>query len=657
MLRKIRLPITFVAALAWSAALIAQGPPLAQAPVHQVEQPSRLTIIRQAPPGLCQLLDTPSKRQLMDGLLFNLIWSCNRQTELGGIVNKTDAEEQDQIRLLTAATTATDVRVNDPAGQSGTAATQNETSIARSAVTGTLCSAFNDSGEFYGGGGGLTGFARSTNGGQSWQDLGAVGGNSYGDPSLVWRRADGYFYLATLDAGGGLALWVSTSDCQIFTQLSTPSTGGDDKEILAVDNNLASANYGNLYLVWTDFGIAGSPIRASRSTNGGVTWSAPATLSNGGVVQGAWPVVAPNGDVFVAWLRYTDFQTGPITIQVARSTNGGLSYTLVTSPLVNAVSPRDATASTNCGRPSLRGNIRYLASPQITADANGVLHVVYSYDPDGFNTGDVVNVYYRRSTDSGSTWNTEVRLNDDTTARDQYFPAIQADGSKLVASWYDRRLDGNNLLQDYYKRVSTDGGVTWQPSDRVSDVSSTIVLNPGLATCYHGDYDQSLLAGNQEVVQWADDRTGDADVYVDSVTVVATRRGMTWGKISHEATYGSDKVGCVGCDPYVGDTLCSSSLPILCFAPDGAPKPTGITADFYNGWNGGNIGLTAPVQGSLLTSLAAANSICQSSFGTGWQMAEFHHSLGGWSWSSRGNVNNASRFWVSINDQPANCWN
>ena len=42
---------------------------------------------------------------------------------------------------------------------------------------------------------------------------------------------------------------------------------------------------------------------------------------------------------------------------VARSTNGGLSYALVTSPLVNAVSPRDSTASANCGRPVLRGNL------------------------------------------------------------------------------------------------------------------------------------------------------------------------------------------------------------------------------------------------------------------------------------------------------------
>jgi hypothetical protein len=507
----------------------ASGQPVPAAP-RVILRPAEQTVIRAAPPELCKLLDVPAKRQLMDGLLFNLLWSCGRQKELGvgpgqlKSVAEESAEEEGIDQIVAKAFTVTDVQVNNSAGESGASATQNETSLVQSPVTGTLCSSFNDSWHFYGSGGGFTGFARSTDGGRTWVDGGAVGAVSEGDPSLVWRRSDGNFYLATLQSGGSLALWVSTNDCQTFSFLSTPSTGGDDKEILAVDNNPASPNYGNLYLVWTDFGVAGSPIRATRSTDGGVTWWAPVTVSTGGVVQGAWPAVAPNGDVFVAWLQYTDFQNGPISINVSRSTNGGLSYAAVTSPLVNAVSPRHATASASCGRPALNGNIRYLASPQIAVDASGVLHVVYSYDSDGFNVGDVVNVYYRRSTNSGATWSTELRLNDDATQRDQYFPSIQVTGSTVMAGWYDRRLDASNLLQDYFKRVSTDGGVTWAPSVRVSDVSSPVRFDPGTAGCYHGDYDQSVVTvTNGEVVQWADDRNvlsghNDADVWNDPAT-------------------------------------------------------------------------------------------------------------------------------------------
>ncbi|HXU31228.1 MAG TPA: hypothetical protein VN851_11670, partial [Thermoanaerobaculia bacterium] len=149
---------------------------------------------------------------------------------------------------------------------------------------------------------------------------------------------------------------------------------------------------------------------------------------------------------------------------------------------------------------------------------------------------------------------------------------------------------------------------------------------------------------------------GSAPSICLSVTPVAPRNGMTWTKVSHTATYGADKVGCTDCDPYVGNTPCTTALPILCINADGAPNP-GIATDPNNGWIGGNLGLTPNQRGDLLLGIANANAICQSSFGTGWVMAEFHHPGGGWRWSSHGDIRDASRFWVYINDQPANCWN
>lgn len=520
MQRKVRLPWWFVVL-----GLVLLVPPVVAKPAGSQRPgkppaPSPRTVIRQAPPGLCQLLDIPARRQMMDGLLFNLLWSCGRQHELGGV--ESGAEDLN----LTLALGAGDIQVNNSTGEVGDNTTQSETSIAYNPVTGVLCSAFNDSWEFYSGGGGFNGFARSTNRGSTWQDRGAVGGAAMGDPSLVWRRADGNFYLATLESGGGLRIWVSTDNCQTFTYRQTPSTGGDDKEILAVDNNPTSPHYGNLYLVWTDFGVAGSPIRTSRSTDGGFNWSAPLTISpaNQGEVQGAWPAVAPNGDVFVSWLRTLNNQ---VSIDVTRSTNGGGAYTQVTSPLVNAVSPRNAAATANCfPYNALNGNIRYFAFPQLAIDHNNALHVVYSYDPDGFNVGDVVNVYYRRSTNSGASWGAEVRLNDDATTRDQFSPTIQVSGSTVTTSWYDRRLDPNNLLLDYYRRTSTDGGTTWTASERITDVSSPVRLDPGTATCYHGDYDQSLA----EVVHWSDDRNvlsghNDGDVWSDALFTAPSYEG------------------------------------------------------------------------------------------------------------------------------------
>ena len=132
--------------------------------------------------------------------------------------------------------------------------------------------------------------------------------------------------------------------------------------------------------------------------------------------------------------------------------------------------------------------------------------------------------------------------------------------------------------------------------------------------------------------------------------------GLTWVKTTHDASNGTDQVGCSGCYPYTGDTSCSSYLPILCYKYDGSPVPSGLTPSFYNGWKYGHIAVTLPVPGTSLTSLAAANQICEDYFGAGYEIAEFHHNWGGWYWWAYGNVRNDTRFWTYINDQPGNCW-
>jgi hypothetical protein len=363
----------------------------------------------------------------------------------------------------------------------------------------------------------VTGFSRSTDGGASFSDQGALDPESDGDPSLVWRLADGHFYFATL-ADGGVRLWRSIDDCRTFLPVGPVHEGtSDDKELMAVDNAPSSPYFGRLYVAWTDFGAGG--IRLARSDDGGETWSSPVRVSPANVsVQGAWPVVAPNGDLFVAWTR---FASGRFSIEAARSTDGGRSFTALASPAIDLVRPEDAAATSACARSALAGFIRYSPFPQLAVGPDGALHVVYSSDPDGSGTGDVVDVFYRRSTDLGQSWGPELRLNDDATLTDQFFPTLSVGAANVVtASWYDRRLDPDNLLIDHFQRSSQDGGVTWGPSVRVSDASAPVWLDPAMATCYHSDYDTQLQDSSSALVQWSDDRNlraghNDPDVFMD----------------------------------------------------------------------------------------------------------------------------------------------
>ncbi len=463
----------------------------------------------------CAMLDDPKRRPRMDALLNKLLVLCNRTSEFGGVESEKYDADHDVNRVP-----GTDVEVNDDTGETGATQTQNETSLAINETTGTICSGYNDAYSGVTVGGGFTGFSRSVDGGQTFVDNGAFDSNSFGDPSMTWRKADGNFYLATLHSNG-LGIYRSADDCQTFTLNSLGHVGGsDDKELLAIDNNESSDYYGRMHLVWINFDDA--RIYATHSDDA-INWSTPVVLSDAfSDTQGAYPIIATDGTIYVAWIRWNPFPDGPLDIEVARSTDGGVSYQRVTNPVTNEISPFETGPTNNCGRPALNGNIRYLASPQIAVTPNGDLHVVYTYDPDGRDVGDVIDVFYRRSTDQGQTWLPEIRVNDDTTLTDQFFPSLSAGPTgRIVVAWYDRRLDeANNLFVDYYAAMSEDGGASFGPNERISDESSPIYIDPGLAACYHGDYDQQLQTASSAFLQWADDRKvnsghNDPNVYLD----------------------------------------------------------------------------------------------------------------------------------------------
>ncbi len=141
-------------------------------------------------------------------------------------------------------------------------------------------------------------------------------------------------------------------------------------------------------------------------------------------------------------------------------------------------------------------------------------------------------------------------------------------------------------------------------------------------------------------------------------TAAANPTGMTWATYGHDDATGTDAVSCHGgdssCDAYGGDTRCEERLPLLCINVDGSANP-GATTSTYTQWAAGNIATSRPVRGTALTSLALADRICEATFGEGWRMAEFHDGWG-WGFVAFGHVRADSRFWVSIDDQPANCW-
>jgi hypothetical protein len=195
---------------------------------------------------------------------------------------------------------------------------------------------------------------------------------------------------------------------------------------------------------------------------------------------------------------------------------------------------------------------------------------------------------------------------------------------------------------------------------------AALLLTPCFVGCDDPAYAHAIVDDDGEVApedeaEPAESRAhsaGAVDDLADGLDPqLSAGKAMTWGKISHNNTLGVDLVGCANCNAYAGDTSCTAFLPVLCIRQDGSPKPSGLATDFHNGWTGGHIATTHAIQGTTLTSLQVANQLCVDNFGAGWRMAEFHDGKGGWNWYAFGNARQDTRMWVSINDQPSNCWN
>jgi hypothetical protein len=363
--------------------------------------------------------------------------------------------------------------------------------------------------------------------GTTWTDEGDIGQS--GDPVLAVSQDTGTFYYAEIATIAGLpAIGVarSTDDCQSFVPAvdASPIASGlantnlNDKPWIAVDNTKGGRD-GNIYVCWTRFfqNNTASELRFSRSIDGGTMYQNEQVLApNGTAPFGCSVGVGPAGEVYVAWADRVGATAGDIRFR--RSTNGGLNFdpavTVATGNRLPGID-RHVTCSGQ-DRLTLNGDIRMLHQAWLAVDttggpSNGNIYVSWASDPVGAR--DNSDVFFSRSTDGGATWDAKVQLGAGGGATDQFepFPAVGGNGALSVA-WYDRRLDqANNGLIDVFKTFSTDGGATFGPLTRVTDVSFPVPpinpnFDPSIVDCYMGEYIAVAADAKNFYYLWGDNR-------------------------------------------------------------------------------------------------------------------------------------------------------
>lgn len=151
----------------------------------------------------------------------------------------------------------------------------------------------------------------------------------------------------------------------------------------------------------------------------------------------------------------------------------------------------------------LTWNTGYSSHPSVAVDSGGGIHVAY-YD----NTNPFEDVYYKRSTNGGTSWSPPTRLS--WVSGYSGCPDLAADsGTGIHLVWFDNFTENNEI---YYKR-STDSGASWSSLTRLTWNSGTSLF-PAVAA------DSS---GGIHVV-WADNTPGNDEIYYKR----STNGGASW---------------------------------------------------------------------------------------------------------------------------------
>ncbi len=365
----------------------------------------------------------------------------------------------------------------------------------------------------------------TTNGGQTWYGTDSLPGIPAGfyrsDPVIAFDHL-GNIYFNTLEyssTAGDLVTLKSTDKGLTWPiKVAVPNPGIDeDKNWIAIDVNPASPYLGYIYTAYTEFQSTDPNYRKlefSRSTDGGLTFSAPINMSGtaGYLHQGVNLAVGTNGDVVAAFTHYPTSTLTTSHVTFAKSTNGGLTWTQ--QFLVQNIN--DIRGNLTKGGNTIRVNsFPYIAVDHSNGPRRGWIYVTYAARP---ATGQPPDIYFMRSTDFGTTWSSPIKINSEPANRDQWFPAIAvdpADGS-INITYYDSRNYPNNDSTEIYLSRSLDGGLTWEDI-KVSDRAFLPRAIAGLATGYMGDY-IGITARNGVVWPfWNDNRLGYHQAYTAKV--------------------------------------------------------------------------------------------------------------------------------------------
>ena len=412
-------------------------------------------------PGIPLILGTEASDHVVTGKgnhFVQVAWGAIDSVTCGTGVNVVSADLSDKIAAnctVVSRRLSVDTSTN-PKSQHETAVEPDD-----AAWGPTVVAAF-QVGRFSTGASSNIGFAVSRDSGRTWQrgllpsvtiESNPPGTQSAAsDPSVAYDSVHGVWLIGTLtlEPSSSHVFVARSTDGQHWSAPVTVATGPLlDKDWLACDNGATSPFRGRCYATYTD---DTKNITVSQwSTDGGVTWSAPVTVTR--VLVGTQPAILADGTLVVIAGDYRNQAATQGAIAGARSTDGGVTFTTVT------VSDLQSANNTP---------MRAISLPSLEVDAAGTLFIAWAdcrFRP-GCATNDIV---FSTSHDEGVTWSPPQRVPTVAASSTQssFIPGLAADPlhANQLALVYAYFVAGSCAQHACQLGIgfmqSTDGGATW----------------------------------------------------------------------------------------------------------------------------------------------------------------------------------------------------